>query len=322
VTDTDDLDVAGSSGPLVSIVIPTYNRGPLVLQTVASALSQDYDAIEVIVVDDGSTDGTAQRLREECPGIRVLEIENSERGAARNRGAEQARGSFIAFLDSDDLLEPWHVSQFVDAWQTSCREPGIYVCPPSTWDPDSGVVRVDAKFSRLARGELLPSALRGTLWPPDCAILPRSSFLAIGGFPEDRAMAGSEDWAFLVRILATEIPVRFLPRAAVRLREHPGRSMGDDVAIAASRRAALDFLVEDGLAGRPLEASEQRIATAGTYRFCAAHAYRAGNGKEARSYLRQLPRLVGVLASVRWAGRLWLQTWLSRRIVTRFRALL
>ncbi len=96
----------GPSAPLVSVVIPTYNRAQMVSEAVRSVLEQTFGDLEVIVVDDGSTDGTREALKPHADKIRYLRQENSGVSAARNRGIAEARGSLIAFLDSDDLWLP------------------------------------------------------------------------------------------------------------------------------------------------------------------------------------------------------------------------
>ena len=92
--------------PLVSAIVATYNRADIVGQAIESILGQTYKNIEVLVVDDGSTDGTQEALRRFGNRIRVVRQENAGPGAARNRGIEIARGELIAFQDSDDIWLP------------------------------------------------------------------------------------------------------------------------------------------------------------------------------------------------------------------------
>jgi glycosyltransferase involved in cell wall biosynthesis len=92
---------------MVSVVVPTYNRRELVVEAVESILAQDWPRIETIVVDDGSTDGTAEHLRREYGDrIQLLVQKNSGVSVARNTGLAAAKGEFLALLDSDDLLAP------------------------------------------------------------------------------------------------------------------------------------------------------------------------------------------------------------------------
>jgi len=92
-----------SNNPLVSVVIPTYNRSSIVGDAIDSALLQTYGNIEVVVVDDGSTDDTLLKVTQYGDRIRVITQDNAGPSAARNRGIAVSRGELIAFLDSDDL---------------------------------------------------------------------------------------------------------------------------------------------------------------------------------------------------------------------------
>ena len=100
---------------LFSVIIPTYNRLTFVKAALASVSSQSFTDYEVIVVDDGSTDGTADYIQGLNPKLQVLRQPNRGPGAARNFGAGNAQGQYLAFLDSDDLWFPWTLSVFADA---------------------------------------------------------------------------------------------------------------------------------------------------------------------------------------------------------------
>src|SRR5574337_278681 len=97
---------------LFSIVIPTYNRVDLLARTLDSVWRQLFTDFEVVVVDDGSSDGTQAYLRSLGDRIRVVQQANSGPGAARNAGIRTARGKYVALLDSDDLWLPWTLSIF------------------------------------------------------------------------------------------------------------------------------------------------------------------------------------------------------------------
>jgi len=91
---------------MVSVIIPTFNRGYIVAEAIESVLSQTYRDFEIIVVDDGSTDNTREVLEPYRDRIRYFYQENKGVAGARNKGIEESRGAFIAFLDSDDIWLP------------------------------------------------------------------------------------------------------------------------------------------------------------------------------------------------------------------------
>jgi glycosyltransferase involved in cell wall biosynthesis len=92
--------------PLVSVVIPVFNAEATLIEAVRSALDQGYPTLEVLAIDDGSGDGSVQRLREFGPPVRVIQVPNGGPARARNLGLDQARGKYIAFLDADDVWLP------------------------------------------------------------------------------------------------------------------------------------------------------------------------------------------------------------------------
>jgi glycosyltransferase involved in cell wall biosynthesis len=104
-----------ADGPRVTVVIPTYNRAPLLVEAIESVLRQTYRDLEVVVCDDGSGDGTAARVEVLGARVRYVALPHSGRpGAPRNRGIEVARGELIAFLDDDDLWEPDKLARQVE----------------------------------------------------------------------------------------------------------------------------------------------------------------------------------------------------------------
>jgi glycosyltransferase involved in cell wall biosynthesis len=94
------------SNPLISVIIPTYNRANIIAHTIENIFAQTYKNFELIVIDDGSTDNTQAVLREFGSHIRVITQDNAGPAAARNRGIDVSRGEIIAFQDSDDLWKP------------------------------------------------------------------------------------------------------------------------------------------------------------------------------------------------------------------------
>jgi len=110
---------------LVSVVIPTYNRGYVVGQAIDSILNQTYHNTEIVVVDDGSTDNTLEKLKQYGDRIRVVSQRNSGPSVARNHGIRASRGEIVAFLDSDDLWLPTKLERQVSIMQ---RQTNIVCC--------------------------------------------------------------------------------------------------------------------------------------------------------------------------------------------------
>jgi len=122
--------------PLVSVVIPAYNAQRFVLQAVRSVLDQCYESIEILLVDDGSTDQTAEIVRQHAPAVRIIHQENAGVAAARNTGLRLARGELICFLDADDGWFPGKLAAQVAFMQTQ-PEVGLLYHDWLVWRPDA-----------------------------------------------------------------------------------------------------------------------------------------------------------------------------------------
>jgi glycosyltransferase involved in cell wall biosynthesis len=181
--------------PTVSVIIPTFNRWPLVGDAIDSVLAQSYGDFEVIVVDDGSTDGTVQQLSRFGSPLRVLQQPNRGVSAARNLAARHARGSYLAFLDSDDLWLPEKL-----ALQTAFMEqnPAVQICQTEeVWIRNGVRVNPKAKH-RKPSGDIFISSLELCLVSPSAVMLTRELFERVGGF--DESLPVCEDYDLWLRI--------------------------------------------------------------------------------------------------------------------------
>ena len=210
--------------PRISVVIPVYNRPVMLTEAVDSVLRQTYDDYEIIIVDDGSTDETAdvaKRLVERWrPKITYLRQENAGPGVARNTGIAVARGEFLQFLDSDDLLAP---EKF--AWQLALLDAnpdrGVCYCTTlrgPTLESSQPSARSDQSFDWI-----LPDFLLERGWSTLSPIWRRSACDVVGPFSARRIM---EDWEFDCRAGLAGIRPIHCPMVLAYVRDHGGARAG------------------------------------------------------------------------------------------------
>lgn len=240
----------------LSLVIPTYNRADLIAQTIESALRQVSPFFEIIVVNDGSTDDTAQVLGRFGDKLRMITVPNGGVQNARNVGIAAARGDYVALCDSDDLLEPEFVAVTVQ-WLAQHPEFDALYCNFVTFDeagthPD--------KFS-LAPAGFFANALRsGDFWHaiPDLyartvvyqplfasgCIFRKSFYSDLGGFDLRFNNVGGEDWEFTLRVLAKG-QVALCAKPLVRIRKHGGNDSADTMRQMRGTADILEFALEN-----------------------------------------------------------------------------
>jgi glycosyltransferase involved in cell wall biosynthesis len=181
--------------PLVSVIIPTYNRAGLVAEAVASVEAQTFRDLEILVVDDGSTDNTPDVLAL-LEGVRVLR-HPTRRGvaAARNLGAAAARGEWLAFLDSDDLWLPEKLARQMAYLE---ERPGLLLCQTDeTWVRNGVRVNKPASHRKVAGQIFLPSLAR-CMVSPSAVVLHRRLLADHGGFDEN--LPAAEDYDLWLRL--------------------------------------------------------------------------------------------------------------------------
>ena len=189
--------------PLVSIIIPTYNRAQFVPDAIESCLSQTYQNLEILVIDDGSSDGTADFLRQKYGGaLRLFTQPNQGPGIARNRGIAEARGEFIHFLDADDQLHSRKIEIGMNVFQ---RQPDVSVVYTHyQFVAADGAAELQTPPFQLFSDDIFCELLRQT----GCHILTSSSMFRaaalreIGGFADDPTFRSAEDWDLFLRLAA------------------------------------------------------------------------------------------------------------------------
>lgn len=207
--------------PFFSIIIPSYNRADLILNTIYSILQQSYADFELIVVDDGSTDDTEEVIKSVTDSrFYYYKKENSERGATRNFGIAKAKGKYISFIDSDDLM---YANALQNAHQ-NLRDLNLPVCYAQAFEVKelgtSKLLQAPASFaSQTINEQIIKGNFLGCI-----GVFVKNEVLQELKFEEDRLFAGTEDW-LLWLLLAARYPFYFSNTVCASMIEHQNRSV-------------------------------------------------------------------------------------------------
>ncbi len=223
---------------LFSVIIPTYNRLDLLQRTLASVWTQEFSDYEVIVADDGSADGTLEWLREQ--GSRLVSVEQAHcgPGAARNRGAERARGDYLAFLDSDDIWFPWSLAMFAEAIDAHGR-PGLVAASLAEFQNEVDLAKVSCEsLNTLAFKDYYAAATAGNAFVgAGMMVVSRDVFQSAGGFAE--WMSYAEDCELTLRLGLVAGFVQIRAPITLGYRRHPSSARSS-----AKIREGLQYLID------------------------------------------------------------------------------
>lgn len=205
---------------LVSTVIPVYNRTQQLREAVVSVLDQNYRPIEIIIVDDGSTDdtaATADALAAEHPNmIRVLHQRNTGPGQAREAGRQTARGEFIQYLDSDDLLLPDKFSLQVGGLRENLQC-GVAYGYTRFRHADGHVEALPWKGSGMRVDAMFPAFLKSRWWDTPTPLYRASLCEAAGPWTD---LGLEEDWEYDCRVASLGVRLHFCENYVAEVRDH------------------------------------------------------------------------------------------------------
>jgi glycosyltransferase involved in cell wall biosynthesis len=251
--------------PLVSTIIPVFNRPAMLREAVASVLAQTYRPIEVIIVDDSSTDDTAAVIAELAARhaeVRSIRVPNGGPGLAREAGRGVARGELIQYLDSDDLLLPRKFELQVRAFaeQPEC---GVAYGITRYRDAEGREIECTWKPANQIQKTIFPSFLVARWWETSTPLYRKSVCDAAGAWT---ALRLEEDWEYDCRVGALGVALAYVDEAVAEHRDHAdgrlSRGSGADPARLRDRAAAHELIASHARrAGVALDAPEfQRFA--------------------------------------------------------------
>jgi len=221
------------SSPSVSVIIPTYNRGDLIGETIENMLGQSLAPHELIVVDDGSSDQTVEVVRRFGDRVRLIEQARAGPGAARNAGLAVATGEYVQFFDSDDLCS----RDKIERQATALAQSGADVAY-GPWTPvwlEAG----QAEFDGVVRQQsaLRRAPLRAFLWGwltlIPCCVIRRDLMVRLGGYPSARSTG--EDVELLFRLILSGARFEHVPGPIVLVRQHTGGQISAAPELASMR---------------------------------------------------------------------------------------
>jgi glycosyltransferase involved in cell wall biosynthesis len=231
--------------PLFSVIIPVHNRATLVGKTLDSVFAQSLTDFEVIVVDDGSTDGGYEMLQEHYAGrLTLLRQANQGPGMARNLGARAAKGTYLAFLDSDDLWFPWTLATYRAA--IDAHGGPAFLAAKSKWFRDERELEgvADGSMTVDAYPDFLASSPRGLFFGASWFVVKREAFERVGGFTD--RWINAEDHDLGLRLGTASGFVLIESPVTLGFRRHEGTAWSNSKRTNEGTRS----LVEQELAGR------------------------------------------------------------------------
>jgi len=251
--------VAGT-GKLVSVIVPTYNYGHLIRDALESLLSQSYPKLEIVVVDDGSTDDTPTVIGSLPGEVEYVRCPHRGVSAARNTGLRVSRGEYVAFLDADDVLCPESIALRA-AVLDQHDDIALVFSDVSLFDASGTIadslLGTKKHFSRLQKhsigndayrleGDVFAALIRDRFITIPSVMARRVCLEEVGGF--DESLEAQEDWDLWVRAIEN-MPIAYLARVLASCRQHDRNLSGNSRLIAATHVQFIRKLLSNGCGG-------------------------------------------------------------------------
>ena len=275
--------------PFFSIVVPTYNRSAILLNTLQTILKQTYNDFEIIVVDDGSTDNTTEIIQPILLNekrVKLFKQINKERGAARNFGFSKSNGTYVIFFDSDDLMHENHLLVLLK----NIKEQNfpLFIATKFDFINDKGN-HFPSDICRLQQGNYnYKLFLSGN--PLACNICIKKPNPGLFLFEEDRRYAIKEDWLFMLQNLQKH-QLFLIDSITISMFDHADRSMrSNNKDIIMRTQYALKWILDK----IDLTISEKRELNAHVNYFCGIHSYLDNNKNESIDYSLKAIQLGGI----------------------------
>lgn len=229
--------------PKVSVIIPTYNYASFIVEAVESVLAQTFKDMEVIVVDDGSTDNTRDVLKRFNGKIIYLYQENRGAPTARNKGIRAAQGEYLGFLDADDLWMPEKLEIQVPILD---QDPEVGLVYANTYNV--GALREHQLLSMANKsggsGRIFTKLLEGNFIPSPSVLVRKSCFEEVGLFDDDMGKLAAQDWDMWLRI-ARVYKVVYVDQVLAKYRYHTRNMTSDLERSKAGRLYVLNKIFSD-----------------------------------------------------------------------------
>jgi glycosyltransferase involved in cell wall biosynthesis len=300
----------------VSVVMGSYNSAAWIAATIDSILAQTHPVAEVVIIDDGSTDRTAEIAN--SYGSRILLVQEQHRGRPyRNRGIQASKGALVAFIDADDYWHPEKIERQLARMREQRAE--WVICEAEWLDMEAGRLIAPVGMAAM-EGDILEALFLHNFIVASTPVVARRVLDAVGGFDESVDVAPVEDWDLWLRIAAMQ-PLACVRERLATLRLHTDSFLASTPLT--RRIQSLENVINHSAEREPARLGPIRaVALHNAYFAAGVGAFRQGRTPEARTYFlkawRQHPTDFGALA---YAGLSWMGPMASARLLKLRRSL-